>query len=120
MENLNILITSLSSEEIVFEVSGIDVSVANALRRILIAEVTSQRPFSSKLTPKKVPTMAIEVVEMHDNTSIIQDEVLSHRLGLIPIKADPRLFSFKAQGTSNLRSSISTVFQMTTSLAKTP
>lgn len=36
--------------------------------------------------------MAIEHVYIQQNTSIIQDEVLSHRLGLIPIKADPRLF----------------------------
>jgi DNA-directed RNA polymerases I and III subunit RPAC1 len=39
--------------------------------------------------------MAIETVFMQDNTSIIQDEVLSHRIGLVPIKADPRLFEFK-------------------------
>ncbi|VDN84334.1 unnamed protein product [Brugia pahangi] len=29
---------------------------------------------------------------MYQNTSIIPDEVLSHRFGLLPIKADPRLF----------------------------
>ena len=46
----------------------------------------------------QVPTMAIEKVYMYNNTSIIQDEVLAHRLGLIPIKADPRLFEYKADG----------------------
>ena len=56
---------------------GIDAAIANAFRRILIAEV---------------PTMAIEKVYIYNNTSIIQDEVLSHRLGLIPLKADPRKF----------------------------
>ncbi len=40
----------------------------------------------------KVPTVAIETVYIRDNTSMIQDEVLAHRLGLIPIKADPRKF----------------------------
>jgi DNA-directed RNA polymerase I and III subunit RPAC1 len=39
--------------------------------------------------------MAIEKVYVMNNTSIIQDEVLAHRLGLIPIKADPLLFDFK-------------------------
>ena len=39
--------------------------------------------------------MAIETVYIQNNTSIIADEVLSHRLGLIPIKADPTLFSPK-------------------------
>lgn len=38
--------------------------------------------------------MAIEKVFIANNTSVMQDEVLAHRLGLIPIKADPRLFEF--------------------------
>ena len=42
-------------------------------RRILIAEV---------------PTMAIEKVVILNNTSMIKDEVLAHRLGLVPILAD--------------------------------
>lgn len=46
----------------------------------------------------KVPTMAIEKVFIYNNTSIIQDEVLAHRLGLIPIKADPRLFEYRQEG----------------------
>eukprot|EP00604_Paraphysomonas_vestita_P001650 CAMPEP_0174822714 /NCGR_PEP_ID=MMETSP1107-20130205/17889_1 /TAXON_ID=36770 /ORGANISM="Paraphysomonas vestita, Strain GFlagA" /LENGTH=268 /DNA_ID=CAMNT_0016042471 /DNA_START=167 /DNA_END=973 /DNA_ORIENTATION=- len=36
--------------------------------------------------------MAIETIYIQDNTSIIQDEVLSHRLGLVPILADPEQF----------------------------
>jgi len=36
--------------------------------------------------------VAIEKVYIVNNTSLIQDEVLAHRLGLIPIKVDPRLF----------------------------
>jgi len=58
---------------------GVDVSIANALRRILLAEV---------------PTVAIESVWISVNHSIVQDEVLAHRLGLIPIKADPRKLTF--------------------------
>ena len=42
--------------------------------------------------------MAIEKVFIYNNTSIIQDEVLAHRLGLIPIKADPRLFEYRQEG----------------------
>ena len=38
--------------------------------------------------------MAIEKVLIANNTSVIQDEVLAHRLGLIPIKVDPRLFDY--------------------------
>jgi DNA-directed RNA polymerase I and III subunit RPAC1 len=54
-----------------FSLIGIDASIANAFRRILIAEI---------------PTLAIEYVFVNNNTSIIQDEVLSQRLGLIPFK----------------------------------
>ncbi len=39
--------------------------------------------------------MAIEKVYVANNTSVIQDEVLAHRLGLIPLKANPSLFKFK-------------------------
>lgn len=53
----------------VFSLVGVDASVANAFRRILLAEL---------------PTIAIEDVFVYNNTSIIQDEVLCHRLGLIP------------------------------------
>ncbi|KAG5927586.1 hypothetical protein E4U42_002047 [Claviceps africana] len=52
-----------------FSLMGIDASLANAFRRILIAEI---------------PTLAIENVYIENNTSVIQDEVLAHRLGLIP------------------------------------
>lgn len=38
--------------------------------------------------------MAIEKVLIANNTSVVQDEVLAHRLGLIPINVDPRLFDY--------------------------
>jgi DNA-directed RNA polymerase alpha subunit len=63
-----------------FDLVGVDASIANAFRRLLLAEV---------------PTMAIETVFVFNNTSVIQDEVLSHRLGLIPIKADPGKFGWQ-------------------------
>ena len=63
-----------------FDLIGVDAAIANAFRRILLAEV---------------PTMAIEDVYIWNNTSVIQDEVLAHRLGLIPIKADPAKFGWQ-------------------------
>lgn len=68
-----------NNTEMEFDMVGIDASIANAFRRVLIAEV---------------PSMAIEKLFVFNNTSIIQDEVLAHRLGLIPIFADPRCFNF--------------------------
>lgn len=38
--------------------------------------------------------MAIEHVYMFMNSSIIHDEILAHRLGLIPIMANPRMFQY--------------------------
>lgn len=42
--------------------------------------------------------MAIDKINLYNNTTVIPDEVLTHRLGLIPIKVDPRLFEYKAPG----------------------
>eukprot|EP00126_Sphaerothecum_destruens_P015757 Sdes_comp9797_c0_seq1m1330 len=71
-----------SHEKIIeFDLIGVDASLANALRRILIAEI---------------PTVAIEHVFIMNNTSLVQDEVLSHRLGLVPIYCDPHKFEFKS------------------------
>jgi len=71
--------TPNSEMDLEFDMIGLDPSLSNAIRRIMMSEV---------------PTMAIEKVYMYNNTSIIQDEVLSHRLGLIPLRADPRKFDW--------------------------
>ena len=80
IENCNIKVSHLDKEEIIFDLSGAEPPLANALRRIMIAEI---------------PTIAIEKCEMWQNTSIIPDENLAHRMGLIPIAVDPRLFEMK-------------------------
>ena len=54
---------------------------------ILRQWVTPHPTFMRRLLISDVPSMAIEKVYMYNNTSIIQDEVLSHRLGLIPLRA---------------------------------
>ncbi len=30
-----------------------------------------------------------------NNTSVIQDEVLAHRLGMVPLNADPDVFTYR-------------------------
>lgn len=78
-ESCRIDIQTLTEDEMVFDLVGVDVSIANALRRILLAEL---------------PTMAVETVWVTANTGILQDEILAHRVGLVPIRIDPRLMEF--------------------------
>ena len=41
----------------------------------------------------EVPTLAIEDVEIFKNDSVLYDEVLSHRLGLVPLKTEKTMSS---------------------------
>ncbi len=73
-------------------IKGLDPSVTNGLRRMMMSEV---------------PKMAIEKVEFHqgairdssgkeyESVSPLFDEILAHRLGLIPIPTDLDLFTFR-------------------------
>ena len=51
---------------------------ANTLRRLMIDEV---------------PTMAIEDIEFSKNNSILYDEIIAHRLGLVPLKTDLKSYN---------------------------
>lgn len=66
-------IRDMKDDVLKFELRDTDASIANALRRIMIAEV---------------PTLAIDLVEIETNSSVLNDEFLAHRLGLIPIVSD--------------------------------
>ncbi|KAL9105706.1 MAG: hypothetical protein Q9227_009146 [Pyrenula ochraceoflavens] len=56
-----------------FSLLNLDAALANALRRILLADL---------------PSLAIDKVRSYKNTSILADEVLAHRLGLIPLRGN--------------------------------
>lgn len=71
--------------EMEFDLVGVEPSLANAFRRILLSEV---------------PSIAIKEVHMYMNTSVIQDEVLAHRIGLIPLKANYKHFVYQQEGSS--------------------
>lgn len=70
---MDIDIIELSERKGRFVLSGVSASFANALRRSMLAEV---------------PVLAIDEVNVYDNTSILFDEQLALRLGLIPLKSD--------------------------------
>lgn len=56
--------------------------------------------------------MAIEHVYVHNNTGVIPDEVLAHRLGLIPLNADASKFEF-CQGSPTDKNTL--VFKLSAS-----
>ncbi|MBD3255674.1 MAG: DNA-directed RNA polymerase subunit D [Candidatus Lokiarchaeota archaeon] len=62
-----------TDRKIVFVIEGISIEMANAIRRIILTEI---------------PSMAIDEVIILKNDSPLYDEILAHRLGMIPIKTD--------------------------------
>lgn len=67
-----------TENNVIIELSNTDESEVNTLRRLIVSEV---------------PTMAIEEVEFIKNDSALFDEILAHRLGLIPLTTDLKIFN---------------------------
>jgi DNA-directed RNA polymerase subunit D len=61
-------------------------SLASAFRRVMLSEV---------------PTMAIEWVDFKKNDSALNDEIIAHRLGLVPLTFDRKAYNLPEECTCN-------------------
>jgi len=66
------------NQKISVKLKGVPLQYANALRRVCL---------------NGVPIFAIDTVDIIENSSVLPDEGLAHRLGLIPIKTDLSRFN---------------------------
>jgi len=66
------------NQKISVKLKGVPLQYANALRRVCL---------------NGVPVFAIDTVDIIENSSVLPDEGLAHRLGLIPIKTDLTRFN---------------------------
>ncbi|MEM5815380.1 MAG: DNA-directed RNA polymerase subunit D [Candidatus Aenigmatarchaeota archaeon] len=89
---LKIEIIEKNEDTLKFSVDGIKPGFANALRRIMSFEI---------------PTMAIEWVDIKRNDSALYDEILAHRLALIPLTFDKKAYKIPedAENIDNVKDS---------------
>jgi len=73
-----------NDEKVTFILKGVNLAFANALRRAAMDEV---------------PVMAIEEVEFEKNNSILYDEMVALRLGLVPLTTDLKSYNLPEKCT---------------------
>ena len=81
---MEIQVLDKKDSELTFVVKGINPAIANYLRRSMIAEV---------------PILAIDEVNFIKNDSALFDEMIAHRLGLVPLKTDLKSYNLQEECT---------------------
>ncbi|MFH1400008.1 MAG: DNA-directed RNA polymerase subunit D [Nanoarchaeota archaeon] len=81
---MDVTIQHKDKTRFIFLLSDAETPFANSLRRYMSHEV---------------PTMAIEDVEIRSNSSILYDEIVSHRIGLIPLTTDLSSYKYEEDET---------------------
>lgn len=79
---MKIKILEKNDKKIKFLLEDSNPQFANALRRIMTMEV---------------PILAIDSVDFSVNESVLYNEVIAHRMGLIPLVFNPKDFEFKTE-----------------------
>lgn len=82
MIKINLVSRDEKKNKIVFDMTGIDASYANTLRRLFMSEV---------------PTIAIEDIEFKTNDSGLYDEIVAMRLGSIPLTTDLKSYNLTSE-----------------------
>ncbi len=80
--DMKVRILNRSDKKMSFILDDSTPPFANSLRRIMVSEI---------------PVLAIDNIEVSNNTSILFDEIIAHRLGLVPLAFDPKKFSFSSE-----------------------
>jgi DNA-directed RNA polymerase subunit D len=80
VDAMKVTSTDFKGSKGTIELTDTDVYFVNALRRVMIADL---------------PKLAIQDVIIYDNTSPLFDEIIAHRLGMIPIPTDLQLLIFR-------------------------
>ena len=70
---MSLEIINQNEQKVSVKIKGVPLLYANALRRICL---------------NGVPIYAVESVDVLENSSVLADEGIAHRVGLIPLKTD--------------------------------
>ena len=83
---MEVRIIEKNRDEIKINIKGITPGIAAMIRRAIIAEI---------------PTMAIEWIDFYKNDSVLPDEIIANRVGLIPLTFDENFHTLPSKCDCN-------------------